>query len=160
MDGRDLPTGMLTIYKAATRELVLAVGGVDKVKALTGLSDGVISRCRSDAHGDTLPGWAIFQLEFACQAPVFARALAALTGHRLVPIDGGDEGDGDHVTDLVGVASSAAAVTQTMGAALADGQVTPGEAKAALADIGAHERVVDIAKRRLAAVAARAGVGR
>jgi hypothetical protein len=43
---------------------VLAAGGPAGVKAVTGLSDGVISRCQGDAHPDLLPAWAIALLEF------------------------------------------------------------------------------------------------
>lgn len=158
MDATDLPTGMLSLYKAATRELVLACKGAQSVKAKTGFSDGVISRWQNDAYPDTMPGWVIFLLEFDLQVPVFARAIAGLTSHTVVPIAGG-EGGGDHVTDLVGFASSAAQVTQDMGSSLSDGQVTPGEAKAVLATIGRHKRTIHDAERRLTVVAARAAAG-
>lgn len=160
MDATDLPTGMLSLYKAATRELVLACGGVAVVKAKTGFSDGIISRWRNDAHPDTMPGWVIFLLEFDLQVPVFARAIAGLTGHTVVPIaDVDGEGGGDHVTDLVGFASSAAQVTQDMGTSLSDGLVTPGEAKAVLATIGRHKRTIHDAERRLTVAAAKAAAG-
>jgi len=158
VDATDLPTGMLSLYKAATRELVLACKGPQAVKAKTGFSDGVISRWQNDAYPDTMPGWVIFLLEFDLQVPVFARVIAGLTSHTVVPIAGGD-GGGDHVTDLVGFTSSAARVTQEMGTGLADGEMTPGEAKVVLGAIGRHKRTLHDAERRLTVVAAKAAAG-
>jgi hypothetical protein len=144
---------MTSLLKAATRELVLACRGSKVVQGLVNVSPGQVSRWEGDAYPDMIPLWAVGLLEFHCQAPVFTRALAGLTGHQLVPIGDDDGGDGDHVSHLVGVTAAAAGVTSTMAANLADGRVTPGEAKAGLASIGVLERKLDGAKRRLAVVA-------
>lgn len=150
MDGTDLPTGLMALIKSATRELVLASGGVAVVKAWTGLSDGQISRCQGDAYPDVLPTWAVFAIEFRIQKPVFSSALAGLTNHRLIAAEAGEAGD--HIADLVGIAQASAATTSSLGAALADQVVTPAEAKAVLGTIGALEDRLTAAKRNLTAV--------
>ncbi|WP_029074394.1 hypothetical protein [Kaistia adipata] len=145
--------------KEATRQLVLAAGGPAKVKILTGVSDGQISRWQGGAYPDLIPSWAVTLIEFHTQEPIWATMLASLTSHRLVAVadcaDGGDDLNGDLVGDLVGVAQSSAEVTSSLGSALADRDVTPGEAKAALATIGRHEHRLTATKRRLSVVAAR-----
>lgn len=151
-----LPDGLMAMIKAATRALILACGGAATVKSLTGASDGQISRWQGDAYPDVIPAWAVGVLEFNCQQPAFTRMMAGLTGHRLTPIaeEGGDEpGSRDFVGDLVSVAGAASKVTAGMSDALADGKVTPGEAKGGLANIASLERELTVAKRRLSVVA-------
>eukprot|EP01031_Cornospumella_fuschlensis_P006363 gene6363-7909_t len=86
-----LPDGLDALIKATTRAAVLAAAvpgstGPQRVEQLTGASAGTISRWSGD-YDTCMPLDVVFLLEFTAQAPVFARALAALTGHRLVPVD-------------------------------------------------------------------------
>lgn len=132
MDATSLPDGLIALIKSASKAAVLASAvpgstGPQRVEQLTGYSPGQISRWQGDAHKDTMPLEAVFLLEFVSQKPTFARALAALTGHRLVPIADGESGAGDYAQDMVEIASTGAAVTMAYGVALADGKVTPRE---------------------------------
>jgi hypothetical protein len=151
-----LPAGLMSLLKSAIRNQVLAAAaqgqtGAQRVQALTGHAQGTVSRWQSDSYSELPPFEVIAQLEHITQAPIVARMLAALTGHRLVPLD--DEGaDADLVTDLVVLTGSAAHVTATLGAALADGQVTPAGAKAVASAIGSHQKALTTLDRKLAAV--------
>lgn len=153
MDATDLPIGLMSLIKDANRQMVLAAGGSAVVQALTGLSAGSISRIQGDAYPDLFPTWAVALLEFKTQKPIYARLFAALTQHALISAADDEAPDGSLVGDLVGVASAAAAVTSSLGAALADNKVTPGEAKASLGTIGVLERQLDTTKAKLAVVA-------
>lgn len=153
MDATSLPAGLMTLIKAANRELVLANGGPAGVKALTGLSDGQISRCQGDAYPDLFPSWVAALLEFKAQKPIYARLFATLTQHQVVPIGADDDDPGNLVSDLVGVTQAGARVSSALGAALADNKVTPAEAKDVMAEIGGLERRLDRTKGKLAVVA-------
>ncbi|QTL01931.1 hypothetical protein J5J86_14065 [Aquabacter sp. L1I39] len=152
MDTTLLPDGIIPLLKHTARAAVAAAvvpgsTGPQRVEQLTGYSAGQISRWQGDAHADLMPLEVVALLEFTTQKPVFARALAALTGHRLVPIteaEGPEADAGMHIRDMADFTAAAAAVSGTYGAALADGVVTPREraeirkAKARLQDVVAR----------------------
>ncbi|RLP80556.1 hypothetical protein D9R14_05775 [Xanthobacter tagetidis] len=126
-----MPDGLIPLIKSTARAAVAAAvvpgsTGPQRVEQLTGYSPGQISRWGGDAHKDMMPLEVVFLLEFIAQKPVFARALAALTGHRLVPIEEGD-GGGCLTRDMLDITAAAGAVSQAYGTALADGTVTPRE---------------------------------
>lgn len=156
MDATALPAGIITLIKSTTRAAVaeLAVSGAtgpQRVEQLTGYSPGAISRWGGDAHKDLMPLEVVFLTEFISQKPVFARALAALTGHRLVPIAEGDgAGEGDLTRDMVEITATAAKVAMAYGAALADGVVTPREREEIRKAKVAHHEVLARATRNLA----------
>lgn len=152
MDSTALPDGLIALLKNTARAAVAASvvpgsTGPQRVEQLTGYSAGQISRWQGDAHADLMPLEVVALLEFTSQKPVFARALAALTGHRLVPISELEAPAPDmstHIRDMAEFTAAAAAVSGTYGAALADGVVTPREkaetrqAKARLQDVVAR----------------------
>jgi hypothetical protein len=98
----------------------------------------------------------VFQLEFLSQAPVFARALAALTNHRLVPMEAGEAPD-EMVSDLVAITSSAANLTSELADALKDGSISINEARRVEAVKAALDAATTILSRKLAAVKAKGG---
>ncbi|MDQ0472791.1 hypothetical protein [Labrys wisconsinensis] len=160
MDNPLLPTGMTGLIKAATRDLVLAAGGPARVKEILKVSDGQISKWQGDDYPDLMPTWAVAKLSYVKQTPAFARFLAALVNHEVVPVPPDDEGESDLMGDLVGVTRDAAQVTSALGEALSPASpggssVTPCEAKGTLSKIGRLERRLDGTKLRLAAVAGR-----
>lgn len=149
-----LPDGLITLIKSAIRAQVAACAvpgstGPERVEQLTGYSRGTISRWQGDAYKDLPPLDVIFQLEFVTQKPIVSRALASLTSHRLVPL-ADDAGATDLVGDLVKTTSTGARVSSELGSALADGVVTPREAKAVKAAIGEHLDALTSVQRKLA----------
>lgn len=159
MSAAALPDGLFTLIKSAIRELVAACAvpgstGPERVEQLTGYSRGTISRWQGDAYRDLPPLDVVVLLEFTTQRPVVSRWLASLSNHQLVPM--ADDGDtGCLVHDLVRTSGTAARVTGELSAALADGVVTPREAKAVKAAIGEHMETLTSVRRKLAGVAAR-----
>lgn len=161
MSKDDLLPGLMQLLKAAARSLVAAAAiqgqtGPQRVQELTGYSAGLISRWQNDGYRDTMPLDAVFQLEFITQAPVFARQLAALTGHRLVPMAEGDEA-GELVSDLIRMTSAGATVTAELGSALKDNDVSPAEARRIEEAIAGQEAVTAALKRKLAAIKPKGG---
>lgn len=162
MDRELLPDGLIPTIKMATRRLVAACAvpgstGPKRVEELTGYSAGTISRWQSDDHRDVVPTEVVFFIEFTLGKPIFARALAELTGHRLVAVADETAADAGIVAaltgDLVHIVGSGARIGASLGSILEDGRVTPREAREALAVIGAHEEHLAPAKRRLAGLA-------
>lgn len=154
MDATALPDGLIALIKSASKAAVLASAvpgstGPQRVEQLTGYSAGQISRWQGDAHKDLMPLEAVFLLEFVSGKPTFARALAALTGHRLVPIEDGDAEGGDYAQDMVEIASTGAAVTMAYGVALADGKVTPREREDIRKAKARHQDALTRAERNL-----------
>lgn len=162
MDSHLLPDGIAPLIKIATRMLVAACAvpgstGPKRVEELTGATAGTISRWQGDAHPDCIiPTSVVFLLEFTLQRPIFARALADLTSHRLVPI-AADEAASDTVADLtadlIHVVGSGSRVGAQLGRALEDRKITRREARETLSVIGEHEERLARVKHRLAPLA-------
>lgn len=141
--------------KAATRELVAAVGGNSAAAGIAGISAGLMSRAASDERDDLLPFAAAIALETAAGMPVMASLFDDLTGHVVQPAEGGVSA-GDGITDrMVAIVGEAADVTKTLAEAVRDGRVTPREAAGALGEIGDLERVLVATKKDLVRIKGR-----
>ncbi|MGV2980657.1 hypothetical protein ACERNI_10675 [Camelimonas sp. ID_303_24] len=146
------------MIKAAVRAQFLAMTApgstpAQRVAQITGASAGTISRWQGDAYGELPPLEVIFQLEYLSQKPIVSRALAQLSSHRLTPI-ADDEAERDcFVSDLVELTGTSSGVTAEMSAALADGVVTPAEAKRVLARMAPHQDALTRVTRKLSTVA-------
>ncbi|SCM73439.1 hypothetical protein KL86PLE_110068 [uncultured Pleomorphomonas sp.] len=154
-----LPDGLLTMIKTATRAQVAAAAvpgstGPERVEQLTGYSRGQISKWGSDSLAVIVPPEVMFFLEFVTQKPIFAGVLAALTGHKLVPLAEDEGADGrtlmNGVVDLTG---SHSRFLTSLTEGLADMQLTPGEAKASLKAGISHQDQLNQMLRRLAEIA-------
>lgn len=157
MDATLLPAGIMTLIKSATAEAVLAAAapgktGPQRVAEMTGYSAGQISRLLKEGYPDTIHLAMAMHIEFATQVPVFARAFASLTGHRLVPMEDGAGGD-DFLHDLLALSRSAADLQATYGDVLEDGQVTPSERARLRQAHARHQAVAMRAERRVTPVA-------
>lgn len=124
----------------ATKQLVQAVGGVEAVAEHIGKSKSQVSRtyqphepdmmtiadvaaCEAVTHG--LPGW-----------PHVTTALAAMTGHRLVPIEPDAAPMDDWLTKSAAMLMRVADLGNEIGADLAnDGVIDPTEARAIIGKI-------------------------
>ncbi len=160
MTDTALPDGLLTMIKTATRALVAAAAvpgstGPERVEQLTGYSRGQISKWCSDSFPVIMPPEVVFLLEFTVQKPIFAGVLAALTFHKLAPVAEDDPIDGralmSGVVDLTG---SHSRFMTSLTDALADMQMTPGEAKASLKAGMTHQDQLNQMLKRLAEIAA------
>jgi len=153
-----LPDGLFQLIKAAVRAQILAMAApgstpAQRVAQITGASAGTISRWQGDAYGELPPLEVIFQLEYLSQKPIVSRALAQLSSHRLTPI-ADDEAAGEClVADLVKITGTAAQTAGELSTSLADGVVTPAEAKRVLAKAAEHQDVLTGLTRKLSVVA-------
>jgi hypothetical protein len=66
--------------KGAQRDLIKAVGGIDRAAVLLGRSAGQIGRCNNWNDPDLLAQWEIIVLEADLGRPVASRVIAMLTG--------------------------------------------------------------------------------
>lgn len=122
-------TNHALMAKAATRALVEALAvqgqtGPQRASALLGKSLAQITRYCSDPYPDLMPLPSIMQLESACQQPVVARALAALTYHSVVPADAGGAGDADLMRDFALTVSADSQFAHEFAEAAASGRFT------------------------------------
>lgn len=157
-----MPDGLIPLIKIATRALVAACSmpgspGPRRVEELTGYSAGSISRWQGDQYKDVIPTEVVVLLEFTIRKPIFARALAELTGHHLVPIAEGEGGETDDVdglvSDMIRIVGTGSRVGAKLGAVLEDRKVTRREAREALAEFGHHKDALSAAEKRLARLA-------
>lgn len=158
MSDAALPDGLMTLIKSAVRAQVQAMAvpgstGPERIEHLTGVSRGQISRWGGDAYRDLPSLEVVFILEHISQKPIVSRALAQLSGHRLTPIADDEAARDCFVSDLVELAGSSSRVTAEMSAALADGVVTPAEAKRVLAQMAPHQDTMTRVTRKLSNVA-------
>lgn len=130
----DFPAGLTKRLKLATRELVAAVGGGKVAAAITGLSEGHVSRCQSEDHPDTLSLQHLAQLELTAGRPIIAALLADLTGCRVEVV--AHEADAQMLSEgLISFVTEAGEFSAAVGKALSDKRITPREAKEALAEL-------------------------
>lgn len=119
----------LSRIKGATRDLVLACGGLERTARICGFSDSTISRWQLPRYGDVIPLMAALMLEAECQDPCVTRTMAEINGCRL--------GDGsgsapEHSNLSILHAETDLAVSEmgmTLQRALDDGHVSPTEAE-------------------------------
>ncbi|MCS0501405.1 hypothetical protein [Ancylobacter mangrovi] len=141
-----MPDGLIALIKNAARLSVMGCSapgstGPQRVEELTGYSPGAISRWGGDAHRELMPLEVVFLVEFISQKPVFAGALASLTGHRLVPVAASEASDAPGMADVFAMAGASLRFQIEFAEALEDGRLTRAErrrlnkAKAELLDI-------------------------
>lgn len=118
----DTPDTTLKL-KGATRLALRQVGSLESAAGLIGIRHAHLSRCQLPDHTDTLSIAAVARMEaLAGVEPHVTRALAALTGHVLVPAQrAGRATDlGQH---LAQVGKETGEVLSSLGAALLDGRI-------------------------------------
>ncbi|MBB3771550.1 hypothetical protein FHS55_002149 [Angulomicrobium tetraedrale] len=158
MTDTALPDGLIPLIKNTTRLAVVACAvpgmtGPQRIEHLAGFSAGTISRWGGDAHKDLMPIEVAFLVEFLTQKPIFARALAALTGHKLVPIAEDEDALAElGMADLLDLSASSSRVQTVVADALQDGKVTPAERREILKVKAAHHDVLTRIARKLADV--------
>lgn len=154
----DVSPGLLAAVKAATRELVAAMAapgqtGPQRVAALTGHSAGTVTRWQGDGYPELIPLAVLVQLEMTSGRAVFGRLVAGLTGHELVKLDDTGADGAGLLARVVRVGATHSAWSLEAMEAVADGTVTPREARALLEAGRKHQAEMGEAMARLAAIA-------
>lgn len=141
MDRTLIPHGLRAQLAAATRAQGAALASpaitaAQALAAVTGASAGLVSKWGSLDHAEAPSIEAAAVIEAASGAPHYARALAALTGHEVVPIADAEAPRLRLTQAVVRLGGSAHGVVADLHRALADDVVTPAEAHPLLAAIG------------------------
>lgn len=157
MTDTPLPDGLMTMIKTATRALIMACAapgqtGPERVEQLTGYSRGQISKWQSDQYPDVIPTHVLFVLSHTVQCTVFARTLAALVNHRVVPITDGSAPGGDLIHDVMRMTGSLGRFNGDATEALSDNQVTRSEGMQLIKALLAHQDEVTATVQRLARI--------
>lgn len=141
--------------KAATSELVTACGGQPAAAELLGVAKNTVFRWTDDGDENAarfISAQAVRLLERAAGEPIVTRLLAAEQGHVLLRLDqvvlAADMGAA--VADYATETSEAFA---RLAQALADGRMTPAEARAAITEIDQAQAVGGALRERLRLVA-------
>ena len=114
--------------KGALRDLVAAVGGVDRAAILAGISSTQMSRMQLVSEPDMMPTLRIARLEADCGLALVSGALAGLAGWR---VERGPAVADEPVAIMArqaDVVTEMARLTQQAAEAFADGRLTPAEA--------------------------------
>lgn len=115
--------------KAATRDLVAAVGGVDRAALVAGASSSQVSRWQLVTEPDLIPLIKFARLEADCGLALVSGALAGLAGWR---IERAGEREDEPVAIMARQAEAVgemARLMQVAADAFADGRLTPAEAQ-------------------------------
>jgi hypothetical protein len=152
--------GMRAGLKSVLRHLIGAcaagsTSGAQRVGLITGAAPGTISRWQGDGYPDLMPLDVALLLTQETGSTVVAAAFADACGHRLVPI-GDDEAQAGRpamIDDLVGFHAGAGSFSARLAEGLADGSLSPREAKDALAALHSHQDRNAETARRLTVIA-------
>lgn len=115
--------------KAATRDVIVRVGGVVRAGEITLASKTEASRWQSANDEAIIPLAAVLALEAECGLPLITEAMADLQGRRLADEVAEADSKACIARDNAEVMRRAAEVMAAMAAALADGAVSPAEAE-------------------------------
>ncbi|ODN69209.1 phage regulatory CII family protein [Methylobrevis pamukkalensis] len=153
--------GMTARLKGATRAALEALATADetgraRAARLTGAAPGTLSRWASPDHDDVISITAALTLEAAIGAPVFAPVFAEAAGCALAPMDSAPAGT-DVSGALLGVVRESGALIGGIGAALADGTVTPAELRGLLDLMSGEITALSTTQRELSAALAEGG---
>lgn len=116
---------LINRFKAATRRVIEAAGGLSEASDIAGLSTTHLSRCQAAAMADLLPTSALLALAEHTGCDAFAEVLAGVAGCSLRV--GPDAPAAAAIPAAVDALSEAAEFTHVIAQALADGVITPAE---------------------------------
>jgi len=143
--------------KAAQRDLIRLVGGIDRAAEISSVSSSHIGRMNNPRDTDLMPLSVVLALEADCGIPVVTSAMAELNGRRLSDPEAERRADLSVLTSYAEVARRAADVISGGAIALGDSVVTPAEAAKMDRDAAELEREIAAFRQSLAVVKARGG---
>lgn len=145
--------------KAAQRDLIKLVGGIERAAEMSSVSPSHIGRMNNARDVDMMPLSVVYALESECGVPVVTQAMAELSGRRLSDPDAEQKANLGVLASYSEVLQKAAALMATGAAAMADGKITPAEAHAMDREAAELEREMSGFRQALAVIKA-AGGGR
>ncbi len=124
---RSLPPGLRAALKHAALRLIAEAGGIHEAAKLAGISPAQMGRYQAGSEPDLMPLDVALVLTAATGGESFGDLFADLAGCRLVAQREADEPAPAEMPALMGGLSEAAEVIHLIGAALADGVISPTE---------------------------------
>ncbi|MDM9619098.1 hypothetical protein [Rhizobium sp. S96] len=144
--------------KAAQRDLIKIVGGIDRAAEISSVSASHIGRMNNARDTDLMPLSVVYALESECGLPVVTQAMAELSGRRLSDPDAEHKANVDVLTSYSELMQKAASLMAAGATAMADGVVTPAEAHSMDREAASIERGISRFRQALAVVKATGGV--
>ncbi|MBB3288178.1 MULTISPECIES: hypothetical protein [unclassified Rhizobium] len=143
--------------KAAQRDLIKLVGGIDRAAEISSVSPSHIGRMNNARDTDLMPLSVVYALENDCGVPVVTQAMAELCGRRLTDPEIEQQANINVLTSYSNVLQKAAALMASGAAAMADAFVTPAEAHSMDRHASDIERDLSQFRQALAVVKATGG---
>ncbi len=143
--------------KAAQRDLIKLVGGIERASDVSSVSPSHIGRMNNARDTDLMPLSVVWALENDCGVPIVTQAMAELSGRRLSDPDADHKANIDVLTSYSEVMQRASALMGTAALAIADGNITPAESASMDREAASLERGLADLRRALAIVKANGG---
>ena len=140
MDSSFLPEWTYQI-KAATRDLVRQAGGLERAGRIAGRGKSTIDRYCSPDHPDVIPIDAALRLEQETGTACVTAAMAAING-RTVAERATEAAGGDVLAAVARAAKESADVLAAAASAMADGKISPNEARAIEVEAAEAQEVI------------------
>ncbi|MBB3315136.1 hypothetical protein FHT77_000978 [Rhizobium sp. BK181] len=143
--------------KAAQRDLIKLVGGIDRASEISSVSASHIGRMNNPRDTDLMTISVVYALENECGVPVVTQAMAELSGRRLSDPDAEQKANVNVLTSYSELMQKAASLMAASATAMADGIVTPAEAHSMDREASAIERGLSQFRQSLAVIKATGG---
>ncbi|WP_019997293.1 hypothetical protein [Aureimonas ureilytica] len=156
MDLRKSTGDMRLALKAAVRRAVALAGGGRSVENATRVSHSVLSRYGLPEHTDQhCPLDVAIDLDLEAGQPVILAALAEMQGYDIVRREPVAPSDTPWCAKISAMVQQDGRVTSTLLEAIADGQISPAEARCIIPEL---EREIELLRRVRERVIAESGV--
>lgn len=143
--------------KAAQRDLIKLVGGIERAAEISSVSTSQIGRMNNVRDTDLMTISVVYALESECGVPIVTQAMAELNGRRLSDPDAEQRANLDVIMASAEMMQRFGSLIATTGRAIADGFVTPTEAIPIDRELANIERVIPGFRQALAAIIASGG---
>lgn len=152
-----MPTAWFYRLKAAQRDLIKRVGGIERAADLAFISKSQMGRFNNDADPELMPIPAVLMLQRECGVALVTAAMAELEGRRLADPETQEAANAGIMASHAEVVVQAGELMAKGALAFADGRLTPSEAAGIDRAAASLERATS--DLRKAAASARAGDG-
>lgn len=143
--------------KAAQRDLIRLVGGIERASEISSISKSHIGRMNNATDPELMPLHAVYALESECGVPVVTSAMAELSGRRLTDPEADRAVEQCVVAAYSALVQKAGDVISGGAVAISDLHVTPAEATKMDRDAAELEVGIAAFRKALAEVKARGG---
>lgn len=143
--------------KAAQRDLIRLVGGIERAADISSISKSHIGRMNNATDPELMPLHAVYALESECGVPVVTSAMAELNGRRLAEPESARAAEQCVVVAYSDMVRKAGDLISGGAVAISDMMVTPAEATKMDRDAAELEAGLAALRKALAGVKANGG---